>query len=887
MIAPRPLRALLGAAFCCAPLLGALAAGAPATTPLDTGTPPDTTTPLNTGTPPSGAASVHASPEFQVDGAASAPLGECFGLAAPGGAGSGIVGSGTVGSGTASAPLLAWTGAPRILAAANETLPPPGTRRAAPPASPLQRLRRNGTQQTNQPIAYSADHATATQSGHVTLSGNADLHMGDREFQADRMTYDTNTDDVNVSGHVRYSDPTLHVQGDTGHYGDAGGQFSSAQFQFLTHAGHGTAQFISSSPDNSVITLRMLYYTSCPAGRRADWDIRARSARLDNVTNRGVARATLVDFEGVPIIYLPYLSFPLSTARQSGVLFPVLGSNSRDGEIIGVPWYWNIAPNQDATFTPTEYTSRGVDLGAEYRYLSGDDSGAVDGDYLPYDTSYGSERSYGRLLDRLDLPDNTRVQADLESVSDTEYFEDFTEGTQATSTAFLPRNIQILHRDDIFDVDLQSADFQTLDATLPVYERPYVQTPRLDADAHWSPQAWPWLVAGFSSEAVDFSRDACTLAVCNDLGGAGVDFPDGVGVNGWRLNAEPHLGLDFTQPGYFVRPDVAWDITQYDLRDATPAWGLLLNGLAPSPDEQLQSGDTPLRTLPIVTVDSGLTFDRLTGPDDSRTVTLEPRVMYVYIPYRNQNALPLFDTSDPDPDLVELFQPNRYLGLDRIGDANEFTLGLTSEMFSTASGARFLTASIGQSIYLQPPRVTLPGETLDPHTSDLIGEVNVAAYHNWNVQLDVASNAEVTRIEQTETEVQYRASDQQVANFGYQYRDGQFQQIDVSTAWPILHQWDFYARAVYSLLDHASIDDFAGLQYQSSCWGLRALWYRSVATRTGERSSGFYLQVELLGLANVGSEIDSFLRQQIRGYSAVAPSKLPPTSTPVPTPAAY
>jgi LPS-assembly protein len=848
MIASRPLRALLGAAFCCVPLLGALAAS-----------PPDTASPAGGapagGTSANSAVSVHASAEYSA-GQASAPLGQCFSLAGE--------------------PLLAAAGA----------LPAPGTTRPAPPPNPLQRLRRNGALQPNQPVNWSADQATATQGGHVTLSGHAELSMGDREFQADRMTYDSNTNDVNVSGHVRFSDPTLHVQGGTGHYGDAGGQFSSAQFQFLTHAGHGTAQIITTTPDNRVVTLRMLYYTSCPIGHRADWDIRARSARMDNVANRGVARDTLVDFEGVPIIYLPYLSFPLSSARQSGVLFPNIGTNSRDGAIIGVPWYWNIAPNQDATFTPTEYTSRGLDLGTEYRYLGSDDSGIFDGDFLPHDSSYGSERSYGRLLDRLDLPDNTRVQADLESVSDTEYFEDFTQGTQATSTAFLPRDIQVLHRDDIWDVDLESVDFQSLDATLPVYERPYVQTPRMDADAHWSPAAWPWLTTGFSGEAVNFSRDACTLAVCNELGNDAMDFPDGVGVNGWRLDAEPHLGLDFTQPGYFLRPDVSWDVTQYELRGAVPAWGPLLNGLAPSPDDAARSGYAPLRALPIVTVDSGLTFDRLSS-DDSRTVTLEPRVMYVYIPYRDQDGLPLFDTSEPDPNLIELFQPNRYVGLDRVGDANQFTVGLTTQMFSTATGARFLSASIGQSIYLTPPRVALPGQTLDPHTSDLIGEVNVAAYHNWNVQLDLASNAEVSRIEQAETLVQYRAGAQQVVNVGYQYRQGQFQQVDVSTAWPIVNHWDLYARAVYSLLDHASIEDFAGFQYRGSCWGVRALWQRFVSTRTGERSTGFSLQLELLGLSNVGSEVDTFLRQQIRGYSTPAAGRLPATSTPVPTPAAY
>ncbi len=873
MIAPRPLRALLGAAFCCAPLLGALAAAHPPAADPPATDPPaaPSTSPSTSAAGPTATSAPLMSPEFRVAESGSAPLGACFTFDTPP---------------SAQAPLLASLGVPPLLlAAANTPLPAPGTTRP-PPQSLSQRLRRSRPAQVNQPIAYSATVVTATQTGHVTLSGHADLHMGDREFQADRITYDTNTNDVNVSGHLRYSDPMLRLQGDTGHYGDSGGQFTRAQFQFLTHAGRGSAQLVTTSPDDTVEVARMLLYTACKAGRN-DWDIRARDIQLDNSTNRGVARHSIVDVEGVPIIYLPYLSFPLSSARQSGVLFPEVGSNSRDGAIIGVPWYWNIAPNQDATFQPTYYSSRGVDLSAEYRFLSSDDSGTFDGDYLPHDESYNAERSYARLLDRLDLPDDTRVQIDMESVSDTEYFEDFTQGTQGTATPFLPRNIALIHRDDIWNVSLESLNFQSLDATLPVYERPYEQTPRLDATAHWSPQGLPWLVTGFNGEAVDFSRDACTLVVCNELVSANVTIPDGVGVNGWRLDAEPHVGLDFSQPGYFFRPDVAWDLTQYALRDVIPTWGQLLEGVAPSPDDSLHDGATPGRNLPIVTVDSGLTFDSLTGTSGTRTITLEPRAMYVYIPYRNQDGLPLFDTSTPDPNLIELFQPNRYVGLDRIGDTNEFTLGLTSEMFSTATGSRFLSASIGQSIYLTPPRVTLPGEPLDAHTSNLIGQVSVEAYHDWNVLLDLASNAEVSRIEQTETVVQYRASGQQVVNFSYQYRDGQYQQLDTSAAWPIITHWDIYARAVYSLLDHASIEDLAGFQFQGNCLGIRALWQRSVSTRTGERSNGFSLQVELLGLSNVGSQVASILQQNIRGYSPVAAGRVPVSNTPVPTPAAY
>jgi LPS-assembly protein len=344
------------------------------------------------------------------------------------------------------------------------------------------------------------------------------------------------------------------------------------------------------------------------------------------------------------------------------------------------------------------------------------------------------------------------------------------------------------------------------------------------------------------------------------------DFPRGIGVTGWRVDAQPHLGLDISGAGYFVRPSVAWEQTQYALNGASGG----------DPD--------PTRSLPILTFDSGLQFERPAGPNDARTVTLEPRVMYVYIPYRDQSELPLFDTSSQDPNLIELFQPNRYVGIDRVGDANEVTVGLTSQTFSTATGTRFLSASLGQSLYLSQPRVILPGEPLDAYHSDLIGEIDLTAYHNWNVLLNAASSAEVSRIEQTEAQLQYRVSGQQVADIGYQYRDGLFQQIDASIAWPLLQHWDIYARAVYSLLDHASIEDFAGFQYRGNCWGMRVVWQRSVSTRTGERNSGFMFQLELTGLSSVGDQVDTFLQQSIRGYSAPTSRAAAGMNTTPPTP---
>lgn len=719
-------------------------------------------------------------------------------------------------------------------------------------------------------VTYSADEASSSADGRTELSGNVDVHMGDRQIQADRLDYDRNRNDLTATGTVRYRDPVVLLQGDRGHYSEQGAQFSHGRFELLRQPGHGTAEQISMSPER-VITLQRVTFSSCPR-QHNDWQIRAHDLVLDTEAGRGTGRGAVVDFENVPILYLPWISFPLSNARQSGVLFPNFGSSSRSGAFLGVPWYWNIAPNQDATFTPTYYSKRGLDLGAEYRLLTEETRGTINANLMPHDFQTGGDRNFLRIIDRYQLGWNTRVDTYLENVSDGTYFEDFTQGTESTSTPFLPRSLSVVHRDDIWTLRGELIGYQTLDYNnVPVDERPYIQLPRLSAVAQWSPRPWPQLQAGFDSELVNFTRAGCSPCAlrggCPGLSSPcnlpGLTADPNANVGGWRLDAMPRLGLEISGAGYFLRPGVAWEFTQYALRNAAG------------------NDSSPQRSLPIVSVDSGLEFERINLAGGGRTVTLEPRAMYVYIPYRGQDHLPVFDSGIPDPNLIELFRPNRFVSVDRVGDENGLTLGLTSQTFDTASGTRYLSATIGQAIYFQPARVTLPGQVEQSvNQSSLIAEVVLSAYHNWNLQFDIASNPRVSAIEQEEVMLQYHPSNQQVANLSYRYRAGQLSQVDASVAWPVASHWDLYARAVYSLFDNptatldqpvvhpGSIEDFAGFQYHGNCWNLRVLWQRSVSERNGSQSSGVSFQLELTGLSSVGSQVTSFLEQSIRGYSS-------------------
>lgn len=689
-----------------------------------------------------------------------------------------------------------------------------------------------------QEISFDAQHGDFDPSGNAEFTGPVQVRMGDRLFAAeDKVSWDEAGNSLRLTGRMDYRDPLLHVSGDSGTYDDNGGHFHAAQFQFLQQPGHGTASEVDSSADSRILRLTDATYTTCPE-QHTDWLLRARSITLDTNAMRGSARQAQVRFKGVPVLYLPWLSFPLSNARQSGLLFPTLGNSTRGGLALTTPWYWNLAPNYDLTLSPTLYSLRGASLGAEFRYLGERSTALLQATLMPHDDVTHMHRASLRFDERLELPRGWRVDLDAQQVSDMAYLEDFGDGTQTSSTPFLPQSARLGYRDDIWQLGIGAMHLQTLDATLAEADHPYLQLPRLEAGAQWS-SAGRLLQWGFDSEAVDFWRADS--------------------INGWRGHVRPQAQLEFSGAGYYLRPGAAWDYTRYQLRDDSSGGA--------GTDYGLQ------RSLPVLSLDSGLQFERAAGSQGQRSITLEPRLLYVYIPYRDQSQLPVFDTADADINLTELFSTNRYVGLDRIGDANEVTLGLTTRMFSTASGTRYLSASFGQRFSFAQPRVTLPGEVTDTESrSDLLAQVDLTGFYHWNVQTSAAWEPGQMRAEKAQVNLQYIPASDKVVNFGYRYQRDQLEQTDASLAWPIAKHWDLYGRSVYSLRDHAAVEHFAGFQYRGNCWGLRFVARRSVSTRTGAMDSGFYLQLELNGLSSVGTGADSFLERSIRGYSASSSS---------------
>ncbi len=707
-------------------------------------------------------------------------------------------------------------------------------------------------------IHIDSDGAMVDADGHADLNGHVKVSQDGRTVAADSMSYDYNTGQLAVKGEVDFEDPKLRIKSDTGSYDTLGGAaFDQANFQILDRNGRGFARELAVQPDGKV-QLAQVRYTTCPVGNE-DWMLQASTIDLDTTRQEGVAHGVHMRFKNVPIFYTPYISFPLGNERKSGLLFPSFGHSASNGYQLEVPYYFNLAPNHDLTLTPGILSARGVQLGAEFRYLTEGSRGQVEANFLPGDRVEHGDRTYFHVTDTTDLRTGLRLDADIASVSDINYFSDFAVGSEQTSVTYLERRAEVLYYDDAWRIRAQLQNFQTIDNLVLPGNRPYSRVPRIQAEGLFPVPNSP-LELALDGEATNFLRES--------------------GPTGVRLDLSPELRFSTRGPGYFFEPAVGYHFTQYDLQNASAG-----------------NPSTPTRTLPYARIDTGLVFERDAGSSGQRTQTLEPRMVYSYVPYRNQDELPIFDSGLPDLNLTELFRTNRYGGGDRIGDANQMALGLTTRLFDHVSGAQYLSATIGQIRYFSIPRVTLPqdllqvaagqGTSLLPaqnplalpgqvteafSASDIVAEVALTGYKHLSVDLDYQWNPYTSETDKAEIGVQYHPDRDRVVNLGYRFQSGILKQWDGAFAWPISDHWNTVGRWVYSIQDRQTIEQVAGFEYKSCCYKIQFVQRRYLSNRVGGLDTSYALQLELTGLSSVGKRADSFLEQSIRGYSTRDPN---------------
>jgi LPS-assembly protein len=706
-----------------------------------------------------------------------------------------------------------------------------GTARPDPP-------QQSATPVADTPIEYEADGVEATRDGEWLLQGDVLIKQGERTLKTRNAKYNSEEQSFSVDEAVEYADPNLKVSGDSASVDQTGGAtFEGAQFELKDRNARGAADRIQVTRDQQ-LKLDGVRYTTCPLGEE-DWVLRADDIDIRQRVGLGFGRGVRLDFKGVPILYTPFISFPVGNQRKSGFLFPTLGTSSRNGTSLAIPWYWNIATNYDATFLPTWYSKRGGKLDSEFRYLTDLGRGTLSAEYLPDDTEFGDSRSYLRFVNRSDFTDSLRLDIDAANVGDSDWFEDFGLGPEGTSISYLDRSASLTYLTQHWLAVVRAQNFQTIDDLgIPPEQRPHTLLPQLAVRAAF-PDQFANLQFGLDMELGNFTHN----------------YDDRL-TTGWRMDVAPEIRWPLRGAGVYLEPAASWRYTSYRLDDTGP----------PLPER------SPSRETPIASLDGGLIFERPSGSRGQRISTLEPRFMYLYVPFRDQTDLPVFDTATADLNLVQLFRTNRYIGADRLSDANQISIGVTSRLLDADTGKQFISGTVGQAYYFDEPRVALPGEVLDdPEFSDIIAELDVTAFGDWNVGMGVQWDPSETRSEKGDVQVQYKPAFDRVVNVGYRFRRGNIEQVDGSVAWPIGEDWSAYARLVYSLEDHTSLDQFAGLEYRSCCWRIRAVARRYVSDRTGDTDTSFLLQLELNGLSSVGVGADAFLERSIRGYSAGPP----------------
>ena len=664
----------------------------------------------------------------------------------------------------------------------------------------------------------------------ASMSGGVVLRRGNRLAGAEKARYDPVNRALNLTGGVRYEDPDSLVLSDSAEfaYESARIRFEGAEFEVGPTNARGAANVLEINQEGR-LQLAEVNYTTCPPESN-DWIIEAGEIELDTRSGVGKARSVRLRFQGVPILYTPYLSFPITDARKSGVLTPEIGSTGRSGNELSIPYYLNVAENYDATFIPRLLTDRGLQIGAEFRYLFENSDGILEAEYLPDDNKFNDNRHQLRFRHQTLFSNGWRNLVDIRDVSDNQYFEDLGGSLSIASITHLNRSVAFDFFGDNWSIFGRAQDFQTIDSAILPEDEPYQRLPQIYGRGYW-PNSMLGLTYGLDTELVYFDRD--------------------VGVTGWRLNAAPEVSFPVQKPGWFAIPAVLLDYTRYDLQDTVPGQ-----------DEQ------PSRTVPIASLDAGLVLERSINSSEQRVQTLEPRLLYVHTPFREQSDLPVFDTIVPDLNLVQLYRKNRFLGVDRIADTDQLSVGITSRIIDVGTGRELMSATVGQALYLSEQRVTLPGESpLTTDTSDYIAEVGFLLYDNLNFDVGHQWSGGDKGTTQSEARLQYRPQSNKILNLAYRFRRDSLEQGDISWSWPLSQSWNFVGRYNFSFRDDEVLEQFYGLEYESCCWGIRTVYRRHISTRDGTRDSSFGLQLVLKGMTSVGTKADRLLERGILGYS--------------------
>ena len=720
----------------------------------------------------------------------------------------------------------------------------------------------------------------------TVIEGNAELRRGATSLRADRIEYYQPDDQLKTRGNVRinnagnrFEGPELELKLDRFE-----GFFTTPSYRFLSNGGNGQASRVDFIDDKH-LTAHNATYTTCEKGNEASWQpawqLTAKRVDFDMEEEVGVATGAVVRFKEVPILAFPKVSFPLSDKRKSGLLPPTLGLGSLNGFEIKQPYYFDIAPNRDATFSPTVMTKRGVDLAGEFRYLDPTYKGQVSANVMPGDKLRDRDR-WSYSLQHLGAIDTgisgigaLGLNLNLNRVSDNDYWRDFPVATGQVTQRLLTQDATLSWNRGYFSSSLRALKWQTLqDVNSPIIP-PYDRLPQLTADYTRVDAPLAGLGSGFDwSLQGDYTRFSADRSLTKQ--------PD---AN--RAFTRLQLSRPWLAPWGYITPKVQLHATSYQF-DAP-----LANGAT-----------TASRVVPTFSLDAGVQFERDTSLfGRSFTQTLEPRAFYVRTPFRDQSYLPNYDSGVSSFNFATVFTENAFVGNDRISDANLLTLGLTSRLLDPATGVEAVRLGVAQRLSFSdqqvslPPLGTLPVPGALPVT-DRISDLLVGATVNWVPQWSfdgtVQYNPKLKQSELASIGLRYNPSNYRTLSAAFRRQRGISEQIDVGWQWPINDLWGdkgkdlgagrgqgggrYYTvgRLNYSTLDKKLVDAVVGLEYDGCCWIGRVVLQRS-QNSTAASNTRLLFQLEMVGFSRIGSSPLETLKTSVPRYEYLRDKISPPS----------
>jgi LPS-assembly protein len=706
---------------------------------------------------------------------------------------------------------------------------------AQAPAAPAAATRED------EPMTIEAESIEGVGELEMTARGAAEINRGELNIFGETLRFNQELGFVDGDGGVRLKTLTDRIFGPRLRYNtlDDTGMFETPEFLLRRELpARGSATSLEFRGKNRYF-LKNARYTTCEPGND-DWWLEAKELDLDYEKEEGEAQRPRLRFLDTTILALPFASFPLENRRKSGLLWPYYAHSTTRGFEVGLPFYWNIAPEYDYTLTPIDMTKRGFLFRNQGRYLGRSHVGDLKFEYMPGDEELQRDR-YGISWEhKQGLLPGMSLNVDYNRVSDNRYFVDLSSQVRQSSIGNLQQDGYITYGGNFapsvsYVSQVRVQRFQTLQDPFAPTVPPYHRVPQLN-------------FATYANDVGGLVDTAWPLEY--------VKFLHPTLQQGTRVTANPSFSAPVLAPWGFFTPKAGFRYVGYNLQNT-------------------QTGESgkPAVAMPWLSADTGLIFDR-----DARffgtslTQTLEPRLFYVYVPYRNQDTIPLFDTALADFNFPQLFTENRFTGGDRFGDANQLTTALTTR-FMQSGGQEVLRATIGQRNYFTTERVglTRDSELRTYRTSDLLASIGGRPARAWTFDVTTQYNRRDERTERLNLGTRYSPETAKVIGASYRYSHQTLKQVDIAAQWPVSPGWYAVGRYNYSLLDRRLVDGLGGLEYNAGCWVFRAVVQR-IQAAAQVSSTAFFFQLEFTGVGQIGTdEVITLLKRNVPGYSVTNP----------------